>query len=89
MKIKKTKKMYISDDKVTTMENVQIQYEERDIDLEEVKKIATDSARRIEKNYEKRLNQAIKNNDSYYIRRELKNVSTYDLIKMILHKVIE
>lgn len=58
------------------------------MDLSEVKKMASESARRIERDYDTRLIDAIKNNDSYYIRRELRNVSTYDLFKMILKKLI-
>lgn len=88
MKIIKSKKTYISKNKVTTMESIDIQYENRDIDIEKIKKMASDSARRTEKEYEQRLDKAIKNNDSYYIRRELRNVSTYELIKMILRKLI-
>lgn len=70
------------------MEHLQVEYEEQDIDIDKIKKIAAKSSKRIQKERDKRLEDAIKNNDSYYIRRELENVSTYDLIKMILSKII-
>lgn len=88
MKIIKSKKVFNAENEAVTIESLNVQYTERDVDLSEIKKMAIASARRIEKDYEKRLDKAIENNDSYYIRKELRNVSTYDLIKMILRKLI-
>lgn len=69
------------------MENLQIQYEDRDVDLDEIKKIASMSSERIQKDYDARLQEAIREHDTFYIRRKLDNVSTYDLIKMIIQKL--
>ena len=87
MKIIKRKQTYVSNEEVIEMESLQIQYEERDVNLEEIKKIALRSSKRIQKERDARLQEAIRNHDSFYIRRELENVSTYDLIKMILQKL--
>ena len=87
MRVVKNKKTFVSNEKVISMESVQIQYTERDVDLDRIKRIASASARRIQKDDDERLLKALENHDSYYIRKELRNVSTYDLIKMILQKM--
>lgn len=87
MKIIRRKQTYISNEEVVEMENLQIQYEDRDVDLDEIKKIASMSSERIQKDYDARLQEAIREHDTFYIRRKLDNVSTYDLIKMIIQKL--
>ena len=92
MKNKKTEIMkkehtIISSKGAIHMQSLEIQYEEKDVDLEEVKRIAQESSMRIQNEMENRLNKAIENHETYYISQELKNVSTYELIKMILRKL--
>ena len=55
MKIIKHQKTYISNEEVIDMESLQIQYEERDVNLEEIKKIAMKSSMRIRKERDARL----------------------------------
>ena len=55
--------------------------------MDKIIKMAKESSARIKKDKDKRLKKAIKEHDSYYISRELQNVSTYELIKMILRKL--
>lgn len=69
------------------MESVQLQYTEREIDLDSIKRIALNSAKRIQKDEDERFVRAIENHDEYYIRKQLRNVPTYELIKMILRKM--
>lgn len=89
MKIKHTKLSYTSDEKVITMNTVEVQYEERNVNLDEVRKIAKHSSMRIQKDRDEQLDKAIKNHDTFYIRRELSNVSSYELTKMLIEKAIQ
>lgn len=94
MVIMKRQKIQVTDKGVKKMEILQINderqhidYFERDIDMEKIKKMAKESSARIQKDNDLRLERAIKEHDSCYISRELRNVSTYQLIKMILQKL--
>lgn len=87
MKLSNMQHVCTSEDKVIPMENIQLQFEERDVDLLAVRKMAKKSSKRIQKDKTNRLNHAIKTHDSYYIERELSTVSTYELFKMILKKI--
>jgi hypothetical protein len=95
MKIIKKQHLNISNKGVTTMQSLQIKYDEtnnidyveKNIDMDKIIKMAKESSARIKKDKDKRLKKAIKEHDSYYISRELQNVSTYELIKMILRKL--
>ncbi len=71
-----------------TMKNAQLRYPENTINLEQIKKMATDSSKRIRKDRDKRLYQAIKEQDISYLSRELSNVSTSELLKVITQKFI-
>lgn len=68
------------------MENVQIEYTERNVDLNMIKEIATASARSIQEDYDEWEREAIKNHDEYYIRNELRKISTFELIKELLKR---
>lgn len=97
MKIVNEQHLHISDKGVIKMQSLQIKYDnpnnldyiERDIDMEKIEKISRRSSARIRKDKELQLEKAIKEHDSYYISRELQNVSTYDLIKMIVRNFIK
>lgn len=89
MKIKHTKMLHISNDRVITMNTVEVQYEKRDVDLDEIRKIAKASSMRIQKDRDELLNKAIENHDSFFIRKELSNVSSYELTKMLIEKVLQ
>jgi hypothetical protein len=85
--IKKQQQAFFSKESVVHMESLEmIQYDRKDVDWDEVKRMAQDSSKRIQKEREDRLNKAIENHERYYIRKELENVSTYELIKMIISK---
>lgn len=79
--------VYTLDKKVIDMKTVGLPYEERDVDLDEIREIANASLKRIQKDREEMLIKAIKNHDSYYIGRELSNVSSYELLKMMINKL--
>ena len=53
-------------------------------DLEDVERKAKESAELFERERKRKLNEAIKNNDIYYISR---NISTIDLIKITIKKL--
>jgi hypothetical protein len=61
-----------------------IQYDRKDVDLDEVKRMAQDSSKRIQKAREDRLNKAIRDEDYLYLNNYF---STLDLIKLLIAKV--
>lgn len=71
-----------------TMKNAQLQYPEDKINIEQIKKMATDSSKRIRKDRDKCLKQAIKEQDIIYLSRELSNVSTSELLKVLAQRFI-
>lgn len=95
MKIVKKQYLHISNKGGIKMQSLQIKYNEtddvdyfeKDVDMEKIMKMAKESSARIKRDKELRLEKAIKEHDSYYISRELQNVSTYELIKMLLKKL--
>lgn len=87
VKIIKEQHTFVSNKDSVHMQSLKIEYEEKDVDLSEIKKMAQDSSRRIQNERENRLNKAIEDHDRYYISRELENVSTCELIKMIFNKL--
>lgn len=96
MKILKKQYLNISNKGVINMQSLQIKYDEtnnidyieKDVDMAQIIKMAEASSARIKKDRDKRLKKAIKEHNSYYISKELQNVSTYELIKMILKKML-
>lgn len=88
MKVKQYQKTYVSNDRMVHMKTLQLEYEIRDVDLERANKLASDSLKKIQKERDRRLKQAIKEHDSFYIRRELSNVSSYELFKMVVSKFL-
>lgn len=71
------------------MSTVQMQCVEKDTDIEKLRKMAIASSKRIQKERDKRLKQAIKEQDIHYLSRELSNVSSFKLFKILVHKFVQ
>lgn len=52
----------------------------------EIMRIAEQSSRRMDKAREKQLENAIENNNLFYLQNELCNVSTFDILKILVKK---
>lgn len=65
------------------------QFEEKDVDLDQIKELALKSSKVLDTERKKRLKRAIDNNDTFYISKELSNVSTIELTKVIFEKLFK
>lgn len=89
MPINKVTKISISKKEGDAMCSSEIYVEERIFDEEEVRKMAERASKRMQASRDMQLLNAIQTNNIEYLSMEMKNVSTYELIKMLIKKLKE